>query len=271
MISMSATLWAIVLAMHLLCRALTASESVGRPRRCLRHLFAEGLPLAIVIYFVCDHFCGTSGASLPEWASRACNATGAPHFDSWSDLANGVFSAGASATQGDELPMVLLCGPRLLAWFLSVVALFMTAVCDRRLVAQHVHDAMAPRPWLESWSASCAFFFVCLAVWLLELVHVADRRWVAPHGTLEDISWLAVISGLVAPMVGIAAGIGWCTSTRGITRSHFRDTRVYVQRTTPALSSGGAINGSTRRSATLARSACWASTQAAASDVGRPL
>ena len=118
-LSCGAALWATAIGLHVLSRAACSN---GTKRSRLMRVSCVGLPLLACAYLAADRACGAADTGLPTWARVACNATGAPHFSSWADLADGVFSSGASAAEGDAWPLALLAAPRALAFATSLLA-----------------------------------------------------------------------------------------------------------------------------------------------------
>ena len=210
-ISCSTALWSVAIGLHLICRALCTTGT--RPAHFTRFLLCAWMPVLACGLLALDRVCASS--TLPQWGRAACNTTGSPHLDSWADLADGVFSSGATSRDGDSWPLVLLAAPRLLAFITGFVALLFAAIYVDRLVQQH---SRAGHEHLEPFGFACVFLFLALPAWLLSLIHAAEQRWLMSSSVSEAFGWLAIASDILFPLVGFFAAVAWWCGGRRRTR-----------------------------------------------------
>ena len=214
--SSSAALWASAIALHIIFRATCGAGM--HPPKWFRWSACFGVPLLTCGVLALDRACDAHNLPhMPPWFTSACNYTDSPHFSSWDDLADGVFSSGATAREGDSYPLILLAAPRALAFVLCIVGLFAAACGINRLQEQHeqLRSIEGPtRRFLEPATSSACFLGLSCVVWILPLAHAAVSRWYTDEGTGEAAPWLAFTSDLLFPLIGTLAAICWYCGSR---------------------------------------------------------
>ena len=216
-LSISAPLWAVALALKCITRTMcgashTTKKSCWRRfcAQCFHWLACLGLPMALCALLAADRSCDdTNQSHMAKWMARACNATHAPHFGSWADLAWSL----ASGEDGDKQVLFVIGLPSVLAFCTSALALVLgPATCAmERFHAQHLHTPrrLANRDrWKartrggEPMCASLAFFALSILVTRANQVYPIP---IYPAGSRDRGDLLLTLRHNLKPGVAIAS------------------------------------------------------------------